>query len=513
MLIINLLKEILSKILSNILTREVFMKRYTLLFVCFLFLVSALSLENAKANEPVLSSTRWETDIRIGDRDSVNAVAFDVDYSTGNLFVALKNTENGTDYWSVYMSSDTGRTWTEKTGGLVGPDIAAVDAAVFKDHFYVVYTTWTTVLIRRFGTDDGSWDGTYGTDTVITGGMGIKEIALASTQDFSPPTRLYCFIIRNAGYLNYLYSSEDVGTWDILPLSIDNADRGLDACCNEGYSSEYVWCSYMSTNDRAFVGSVGATFTSYGPLNADPASGMNITSIGAYNNTIMVLYPHVGGEFAFSVRSSASYDGGNIWHDEGPILGPTGTTWGASDITARKGDGLATVSTTVNFGAYRYRDYPMGDWSDTVHFTEHLVKAPLKPSIERIATNSYGIVYIDQSTMGAWFDISQWPVSGIEEPTTGENEVSIFDAKPSVFTSRTSIEYILPTQQNISLDIYDLLGNHVIKLVSGEAPAGTHSVNWDGKDALEDPVASGVYVCVLKSKENSTASTKITLIK
>jgi hypothetical protein len=486
------------------------MKRYSLYLICFSFFILVLSSVDAKGEKPVLSSTRWETDIRIGDRDSVNAVAFDVDYSTGNLFVALKNTENRTDYWSVYMSSDTGRTWTEKTGGLVGPDIAAIDAAVFKDHFYVVYTTWTTVLIRRFGTDDGAWDGTYGTDTVLTGGMGIKEIALASTQDFSPPTRLHCFLIRNGGYLNYLYSNEDVSTWDILPIGVENADRGLDACCNEGYSSEYVWCSYMSTNDRAFVGSVGVTFTQYGPLNADPAPGFDITSIGAYNNTIMVLYPHVGGEFAFSVRSSASYDGGNIWHDEGPILGPMATTWGVSAITARKGDGLATVSTTSNFCSYRYRGYPMGDWNDTVHFTDHLVAPQIKPSIERIAANSYGIIYVDLNTLAARFDISQWPESGIEENTPGE---ILLSATPSLFTRRTSIEYYIPTQQSISLDVYDVLGNHVINLASGDVPAGSHSAVWDGKDASGNPVASGVYVCVLKSNEKSTASTKITLIK
>ncbi len=488
------------------------MKRCIMFSVCFLLLFSALFLVDAKGSEPQISSVRWDSDIRIGDRDSVNAVVLDVDYSTGNLFAALKNTENGTDYWSVNISTDTGRTWTET--GFMGPDIAAIDGVVFKDHFYIVYTTWTTVLIRRFGTDDGAWDGTYGTDTVITGGMGIKEIALASTQDFSSPTRLYCFIIRNAGYLNYLYSSEDVSTWDLLPLSVENADRGLDACCNEGYSSEYVWCSYMSTNDRAFVGSVGATFTSYGPLNADATPpGMDITSIGAYHNTIMVLYPHVGGEFTFSVRSSASYDGGNIWYDEGPILGPTGTTWGASAITARKGDGFASVSTTSNFGAYRYRDYPMGDWSDTVHFTDHLVAPQIKPAIERIAANSYGIIYVDNTTRGAWFDISQWPESGIEEPKPGENEISIIDVNPSVFSSLTSIEYILPTQQNISLDIYDLLGNHIVNLVRGEVPAGKNSTAWNGKDDLGNPVAKGIYVCVLKSNEKSTASTKITLIK
>lgn len=487
------------------------MLRFIFILVCFSLMFSALFLEDVRANKPELSSERWETDIRIGDRDSVNAVVLDVDYSTGNLFAALKNTENGTDYWSVNISTDTGRTWTET--GFMGPDIAAIDAAVFENHFYVVYTTWTTVLIRRFGTDDGAWDGTYGTDTVITGGMGIKELALASTQDFSSPTRLYCFIIRNAGYLNYLYSNEDISTWDLLPLGVENADRGLDACCNERYSSEYVWCSYIGTNDSVYIGSVGATWNSYDPLTdvtIYSISGFDITSIGAYRDTVMVLYPIVYGEFAYAVRSCASYDGGNSWEYEGTLFGPTGTTSCASAITARKGDGFATVNTTLNFCAYRYRDYPMGDWSDTVHFTDHSVRAQVKPAIERIATNSYGIIYVDHPTQAARFDISEWPESGIEENTPGE---ILLSATPALFSSQASIEYILSSSQNISLDVYDVLGNHVINLASGNIPAGSYSAVWDGKDESGTPVSNGVYICVLKESEKENTSRKITLIK
>ena len=484
------------------------MKRSILLFVCCLFLFSTLFLVDARGEEVVLSSMRWDTDIRIGDRDSVNSVAFDVDHSTGNLFVVLKNTENGTDYWSVNVSTDTGRTWTET--GFMGPDIRAVDGVVFQGHFYVVYTTWTTVLIRRFGTDDGAWDGTYGTDTVITAGMGINEIALASTQDFSPPTRLYCFIIRNGGYLNYLYSNEDISSWDLLPIGVDNADRGLDACCNEGYSSEYVWCSYIGTNDSVYIGSVGSTWNSYGPLtDASSIGGFDITSIGAYRDTVMVLYPIVLGEFSFAVRSCASYDGGNNWSYEGTVY-VSALNRGASDITARKGDGFGVVVADGNFGLYTHRDYPPGDWSDTVHFTNPgTIEQGVKLSIERIAINSYGIVYVNSPTMGAYFDISQWPEPGIEEKAPGQVLLSV---TPSIFSSGTSVECFLPTSQNISLDVYDVLGNHVKTLASGTVPAGSYSADWDGKDEIENPVASGIFFCVLKTNTGAIVE-KMTLLR
>ena len=488
------------------------MKKYTVLFVCLLLMVSVLSLEHAKGNEPVLSSTRWDSDIRIGDRDSVNAVVLDVDYSTGNLFAALKNTESGADFWSVNISTDTGRTWTET--GFMGPGIIDIDAAVFKDNFYILYSIGNRALMRRFNTNNGSWDGTYGTDTIIDAGGNVQEIALASTEDFSPPTSLYCLAIMSDNTLIYFYSDETVETWGASALGVSNADRGLDACCNEGYSSEYLWCSYIGTNDSVYIGSMGSIWNSYGPLTDVnySISGMTVTSIGAYGDTVMVLYPYCGGEFAYFVNSCASYDGGDNWEYEGTLFGPSGTTWGVSAITARKGDGFGTVITCYNYGLYRYRDYPAGDWSDTVHFTDDFVKPQVKPAIERIATNSYGIVYVDHPAQGAFFDISQWPVSVIGEPTTGENEVSILDAKPTVFSSRTSIEYILPTRQNISLDIYDILGNYVINLESGEVPAGKNSAVWDGEDDSGNPVANGMYFCVLKTN-NGEIVEKLTLLR
>ena len=487
------------------------MKRSVLLFICFLLVFSTLLLEELKGKESNLSTMRWGDDIQIAEWDSVNDVVFDVDYSTGNLFAAFNSTYGGTDVLRVYVSADTGRTWSEITA--VGWDADDIDGVVFNDYFYVAHVTGSAVFIGRYNTGDGTADNSYGYRLVFNEGVSVRDIALASTEDISSPKRLYCFGITDDDILRCYWADTAVTSWTMLDPGIDDASGGLDACCNEGYSSEYVWCSYINTNNRAFAGSVGATFTSYGPLDDEPTTGK--TSIGAYNDIIMVLYSYLGGDLYYSVRSCASYNGGLNWFPESSVFDSTITTetYGISDITARKGEGFGAVSPSRQGCFYRYRGYPSGAWSPATLFSEHDANPWIKPSIERLAENSYGIIYVDDSTQGAWFDISQWPQSGIEEPTTGEKEVSILDANPTVFSSRTSIEYILPTQQNISLDIYDLLGNQVINLVSGQVPAGKNSAVWDGKDASGNPVANGVYVCVLKSNEKSTASTKITLIK
>jgi len=486
------------------------MKKYSVFFVCFLLIHSVFFLQDAEGKQTVLSSTRWGDDIRIAEWDSVNAVVFDVDYSTGNLFAALNSTYGGTGVLTVHISVDTGKTWSQITS--VGWDAVDIDAAVFKDYFYVAHVTGSAVFIGRYNTGDGTADNSYGYRLVFNEGVSVREIALASTEDISSPTRLYCFAITDDDSLRCYWSDTAVTSWTTVEPGVDNALSGLDACCNEGYSSEYVWCSYINTNNRAFAGSVGATFTSYGPLDDEPTTGK--TSIGAYNDIIMVLYSYLGGDLYYSVRSCTSYNGGLNWFPEGSVFDSTITTetYGVSDITARKGEGFGAVTPSRDGCFYRYRGYPSGAWSPATLFSEHDANPWIKPSIERVATNSYGIIYVDDSTQGAWFDISQWP-SGIEETIPDESEASLLGAIPSVFTSRTSIEYILGAKQNISLDVYDILGNHVMNLASGQVSAGKNSVIWDGKDDSGNPVSNGVYLCVLKANEKSATSTKITLIK
>ncbi len=490
------------------------MKRGVLFLVCFSVLSFILFVKDAIGKEPVLSSIIWDGDIRIGARDSVNAVILDVDYSNGNLFAALKNTEGGNNYWTVYVSSDTGRTWTEKTGGLVGPGIIDIDAAILNDYFYVAYAIGNAALIRRFDTGSGSWDDTYGTDTVFSSGVNVKEIALVSEQDASSPARLYCFAILNNNSLRYFNSKETVTSWGTFDLGVTNADRGLDACYNEGYGNRFAWCSYLGTNDSVYIEAVGIVMSyNYGPLTdvLYTLSGFSITSIGAYGDTVMVLYPYWQAEFDYSVKSYVSYDGGTSWDYEGSLFGEISAGFRrASAITARKGDEFGAVIMATFNGLYRHRSYPAGAWSAAVNFTDYSLEPRVKPAIERIATNSYGIIYVDHPTRAARFDISQWPGSGIEEQTLEEIFLNV---NPLLFNRQISIEYTLGGKQNISIDIYNILGRRVKNLVSGEVSAGSHSASWDGKDASGNPVASGVYFCVLKTEREQSTSKRLMLIR
>jgi hypothetical protein len=64
---------------------------------------------------------------------------------------------------------------------------------------------------------------------------------------------------------------------------------------------------------------------------------------------------------------------------------------------------------------------------------------------------------------------------------------------PNPFNPVTSISFSLPEPGLVHLDVYNVLGQNVRKLVDREMVAGNYIVDWDSKDDNGNPVASGVY--------------------
>lgn len=64
---------------------------------------------------------------------------------------------------------------------------------------------------------------------------------------------------------------------------------------------------------------------------------------------------------------------------------------------------------------------------------------------------------------------------------------------PNPFNPSTEISFSLPSNSHVDLDIFNVLGQKVKSLVSGDLAAGEHTVMWDGKNASGATVSSGVY--------------------
>jgi C1A family cysteine protease len=83
---------------------------------------------------------------------------------------------------------------------------------------------------------------------------------------------------------------------------------------------------------------------------------------------------------------------------------------------------------------------------------------------------------------------------------------------PNPFNTGTTISYQLDRAQDVSLEIYDLLGRRVSTLHEGQQRAGNHRVVWDGRTERGGEAATGVYLYRLRVGDQSQ-SRKMLLLK
>lgn len=80
---------------------------------------------------------------------------------------------------------------------------------------------------------------------------------------------------------------------------------------------------------------------------------------------------------------------------------------------------------------------------------------------------------------------------------------------PNPFNPTTNIAFTLPTNENVSLKVYNALGREVATLVNGVRQAGSHEVTFDASG-----LSSGIYYYRLEAKNSGVSiAKKLTLIK
>ena len=85
-------------------------------------------------------------------------------------------------------------------------------------------------------------------------------------------------------------------------------------------------------------------------------------------------------------------------------------------------------------------------------------------------------------------------------------------AFPNPFNHTSTIIYSVGEESHVKIDIYDIRGNLIDRLVDDKKSAGWHNVRWNAVDKRNVPVASGVYFIKLKH-QNGNKIQKITFVK
>jgi hypothetical protein len=95
--------------------------------------------------------------------------------------------------------------------------------------------------------------------------------------------------------------------------------------------------------------------------------------------------------------------------------------------------------------------------------------------------------------------VIQPAASGLDAGGLSVDGAGLLRIEPNPFQESTTIRYALPKEGAATLRVYDIGGRWVRTLIDGPQPAGTHAIDWDGRDDAGVALAAGVYFVRLET--------------
>lgn len=195
-------------------------------------------------------------------------------------------------------------------------------------------------------------------------------------------------------------------------------------------------------------------------------------------------------------RTLADYEVTALFHEGGWALPP------AAPQGVFPSDGATVSSSVIPFLWTRpaspgnpVNQY-MLDLAIDSTFTFHSVDSTITDTSKAVTGLSNGQTYwwrVKAQNANGWGPFGEkrtftLVVTGIDRTRDLPQEFSLGQNYPNPFNPGTIIEYALPRSSEVSLKVFNIMGQEVATLVNGNEEAGYHEVQFDGKN-----LASGVY--------------------
>ena len=253
-----------------------------------------------------------------------------------------------------------------------------------------------------------------------------------------------------------------------------------------------------------------------------------VTDTDTYNHAVVDLYETDHGwtgEIVYSGLDRRAYG-------LGPGLGQMAAAPMVAMDSSHKVIGVQWINSNPTSGwadvffSHKRLDDPNAVWSTPTNLTNspliNNTAAHLAPQIEDNGGGSYTAFSAYAWQLGALGPYSDTtlatglyvaPVPFVEMPVGTQSEVNkVFNFElnqnyPNPFNPTTKISYSIPARANVTLKVYNMLGQEVTTLVNGTEEAGRHEVNFNASD-----LASGLYIYKIQSG-NFSQSKKMMLLK
>lgn len=128
----------------------------------------------------------------------------------------------------------------------------------------------------------------------------------------------------------------------------------------------------------------------------------------------------------------------------------------------------------------------------------------LDAAITNAGTYNYRLKQLDNDGM---FEYSDVVTVTVDVPVL----FSLSQNYPNPFNPETRVDYTIPEQENVSLRVYNMLGELIAELVNEVKPAGTYTATFS-PSSIGSGLPSGVYVYVLQTP-TIVSNRKMTFLK
>ncbi len=127
-------------------------------------------------------------------------------------------------------------------------------------------------------------------------------------------------------------------------------------------------------------------------------------------------------------------------------------------------------------------------------------------SVSITEVDSYGVR--SDYSKALTFSVQDDAVTCLENGTSDEQaSVALLSNYPNPFNPVTTISYTLPHDDHVTLSVYNVVGQEVVRLVEEYQPAGTYHATWQA-----DRMSSGIYFYRIETSK-SVETRKMMLVK
>ena len=317
------------------------------------------------------------------------------------------------------------------------------------------------------------------------GGGSPQDIIVADI-DGDGLKEAHCLAWNNAAYFNFEATGADAYTigdtnyvklgesddWTLGMAAADVNNDGKDEVYISGYYDKKVWVITDADGDAGSLDSTGSASKTFAGNTEIGIMATNTSQTGV-----------AAGAFGVAMGGSPGSDLTHWMFGSGSVL--DSSNWTATTLSVDTiGTGFVPKIASLDWDGDNDHDGP-----DFLLAYQGVSNSKAFHADSAAWSRVFRVVEL---WGGALTVVDEFSVLTPEDYKLSQNY-------PNPFNPTTTIEFSLPVANNISLTIYNMVGQEVITLVDQPMmDAGSHSIVWNGLDRDGTSVSSGTYIYKLR---------------